>query len=46
VYDVTASQFKSPVPYERAKGKGMQGKYSHAPSERSAKLIERVKGSK
>ena len=39
VIDPTASQFRRPVPYEKAKGKGLLTK---APSRRSRVLMERL----
>lgn len=45
VVDITADQFPCAVPYDNAKGKGMQGRYKNGvlqPSKRASAVLARV----
>ena len=42
VLDPTAAQFKTPVPYERGRGIGFQGKDPSVPSERARRVLARL----
>lgn len=42
VVDITASQFSTPVPYDKGIGKGMMQRVAGIPSKRSKKVLERL----